>query len=291
MYLRRIIVSTLVAFFIFGGALFTWIAFPSDFSRKEIFLTRGTFPKQISETLEVAHVVRSAFVLHAVLKLRGTDGSLVPGKYLFDSRQSVFTIASRITRGVFGTEQMKITIPEGTTNVQIAELMQEKFPDFDTKLFIAQTSGKQGYLYPETYYLLSTSTEELIEKQSDAFNYHVRELQAEAIAERRKWNDVVTLASILEEEANTPEDFKLVSGILQKRLLIGMALQVDVAPMTYREPGLPMGPISNPGFVTLDAALHPATSTYLYYLTGKDGMMHYAVTFNEHKNNVAKYLK
>lgn len=289
--LRRIVFSTLVALFILGGAVFFWISYPAGFHRQEIFLTPGTLPVQISETLQSAHIVRSAFILHVVLKLRGTGGALVPGKYLFDKKQSVFTVASRITRGKFGTEQMKVTIPEGSTNEQIAGLIAAKFPDFDSQVFLTQAVGKQGYLFPETYYLLSTSTEDVIEKLTDSFDYHARILQAEAISEGKDWRQVVTMASILEEEADTPEDFRLVSGVLWKRLSIGMALQVDAATDTYKKPGLPERPLSNPGLATLDAALHPKTSNHLYYLTGKDGMMHYATTFDEHKKNIATYLR
>jgi UPF0755 protein len=69
-----------------------------------------------------------------------------------------------------------------------------------------------------------------------------------------------------------------------------MALQVDSAPTTYGKAGLPSAPISNPGLETIDAALHPKDSNYLYYLTGKDGLMHYSSTYAEHQANIKKYL-
>ena len=104
-------------------------------------------------------------------------------------------------------------------------------------------------------------------------------------------DQVIILASILEGEAKTHEDMRIISGILIKRMLEGMALQVDVAPSTYKSRGLPDAPINNPGLVALYAALHPETSPYLYYLTGNDGTMHYAKTFTEHKENITKYLR
>ena len=288
---RRIIFAVFIAVFILSLSLFMWVSYPAASIKQEIFLAQGTVPAQIATTLEDSQVVRSGFFLRVVLKLRGTAGQLVPGKYLFEGRQSVFKVASRITRGIFGTEQMKVTIPEGSTNKQVSDLILEKFPDFNTELFLARAQTKQGYLFPETYYLLSTSTIDVIDKLTDSFDFHVRDLQAEAISEGKDWDEIVTMASILEEEADNTADFKIVSGILWKRLEIGMALQVDVAPVTYERPGLPSLPISNPGLLTLDAALHPTTTEFLYYLTGKDGLMHYAKDFEEHKQNVQRYLK
>ncbi|MCX6747515.1 MAG: endolytic transglycosylase MltG, partial [Candidatus Nomurabacteria bacterium] len=79
--------------------------------------------------------------------------------------------------------------------------------------------------------------------------------------------------------------------ILWNRIKIGMALQVDAAPITYKEKGLPGMPIANPGIESIKAAVYPKSSTYLYYLHGKDGEIHYAKTFEEHRQNKFKYLR
>jgi len=120
------------------------------------------------------------------------------------------------------------------------------------------------------------------------------------------------MASLVEKEARTLENKKLVAGVLWNRIKLHMPLQVDAvfgyindrdtyAPSfadltvdslynTYTHQGLPPGPIDNPGLDSIEAALYPATSTYLYYLTDKNGVMHYAKTFEEHKKNKEKYL-
>ncbi len=249
------------------------------------------FAHEFADNLQQDHIVRSSFMLRVILKLRGTSGKLVPGEYLFQKRESVFKIASRITKGDFQIEQKKVTIPEGSTNEQIAVLIKETFSDFDDKGFLSLASAKQGYLFPETYFFQSTSTKDILAILTDHFDLQVRDLQSDAINEGKEWSDIVTMASILEKEANNPTDYKLVAGILWKRLEIGMALQVDAAPITYDRPGFPPQPISNPGIAALEGALNPTKSDYLYYLTGKDGVMHYAVTFDQHKANVQKYLK
>lgn len=289
--IRRVIISTLFAIFIFSCSLFLWVSYPAKYPPQEVFLDEGTLPIEIATKLEEAGVVRSAFALRVVLKLRGTAGALVPGDYLFEKRENVYRVASRITRGEFAIEQKKVTIPEGSTNEQIADIVKETFPTFNSKDFLNKTEGKQGYLFPETYYLLSTSTEKILTKLTDSFDYHVRSLQSEAMSEGKEWSDIVIMASILEEEARTFEDFKIISGILWKRLSIGMALQVDVSPWTYENRGLPVEPISNPGLKALEAALYPTETKYLYYLTGKDGLMYYSTNFEGHKANIVNYLR
>jgi UPF0755 protein len=289
--LRRIIFSTLCAAFILFMAVLIRVSYPSDFAPQSVFLAPGTFPVHISEQLEEAHIVHSSFVLHAIIYLRGSGEALVPGDYLFSKRESIFKVASRITSGDFQMEQKRITIPEGSTNEQVADQILAVFPDFDRESFLRDATGKQGYLFPDTYQLLSTTTSEVITKLNDTFNYQVRDLQSEAIGEGKDWNEIVIMASILEEEAGTVEDNRIVAGILWKRISIDMPLQIDVAPQTYEELGLPSIPLSNPGLNTLEAALHPSETPYLYYLTGKDGLMHYAETYEEHQRNIEQYLR
>ncbi len=126
-------------------------------------------------------------------------------------------------------------------------------------------------------------------------------------------SEIVILASLLEEEASTSEDRRIVSGILWKRLSMGMLLQVDAtfqyingkgsleltlddlkidSPYnTYKYKGLPPTPISNPGLDSIRAAVIPTKTNYLYYLSERDGTMHYATTFAEHLRNKARYLR
>lgn len=288
---RRIVSYLLLLALIATVFSFLYISYPPKGERQEIFLTQGTVPREFAAELERAGVVRYSSILRVVLKLRGTAGQLVPGTYLFEGKESVYKVASRITSGAFGTNQMKVTIPEGSTNVEIAALIKEKYPDFSAEDFLLKSRREQGYLFPETYYFLSTSTTEILSQLTDSFDFHVRELQSDALMDGKDWDEIVIMASILEEEADTAEDFKIISGILWKRLSIGMALQVDAAPVTYDRPGFPPGPLSNPGLVTLEAATYPTETDHLFYLTGRDGLMHYAATYEEHKRNIERYLR
>ena len=125
--------------------------------------------------------------------------------------------------------------------------------------------------------------------------------------------EILILASIIEREARSEESMRIVSGILQNRLAIGMALQADASieyvlnkPLnelvpedleidtpynTYLYPGLPPTPIGNPGLMAIDAVLTPIESDYFYYITDDSGEFHYAETYDAHRRNIAEYLR
>ena len=107
-----------------------------------------------------------------------------------------------------------------------------------------------------------------------------------------KLKDILIMASILEGESkNVGEEMKTIAGILYKRIDRGIKLQVDVAKETYKIKGLPEYPINNPGLASIQAALNPRDSDYLYYLHDGDGLIHYAKTYKDHLANIKKYLK
>lgn len=103
--------------------------------------------------------------------------------------------------------------------------------------------------------------------------------------------EIVIAASILEKEVKTKEEKALVSGVLWKRLKVGMPLQVDAAMWTYEHYGLPEKPISNPGLESILAALYPKDSSYWYYLSKPSGETIFTKTLDEHNIAKAKYLK
>lgn len=289
--IKKILLSVLATIIFIFISISFWILYPSNFDKQEIQLEQGTNTTQVALELRDKDIIRSSIVLRGILKFRGTGGKLVPGEYLFDKPQNIFAVASRITNGDFEMPQKKVTIPEGSTNVEISKLILKTFPNFDVETFLNGAGKDQGYLFPETYFFLSTSTDDIIKDMTTTFDTETHDLQMEVKAQGKNWNDVVILASILEGEVRTTQDRKIVSGILQKRLSMGMGLQVDVSPITYKQTGLPEYPISNPGLDTLDAVVNPTDTAYLYYLTGTDGLMHYSKDFNGHKKNIQKYLK
>lgn len=279
-----------------------------------ITVESGASLGQVSYSLKEHHLIRSRLVFEFCMISVSGDRNVSAGDYLFKVPVNTCTIASRIARGISGIPAVKVTIPEGVSNEQIALIAVKNLPKFDVKIFIANTQALEGYLFPETYFFSPTATAEDVKKIMNAqFEKKIASLKPAIEKSGHTLKEVIIMASILEKEAKTPEDQALVSGILWKRINLGMPLQVD-APFyyllgkesseltqsdlalksgynTYKNKGLPVGPIGNPGLNALRAAITPTTSPYLYYLSDKDNVVHYAKNFEEHKANRAKYLK
>ena len=270
--------------------------------------------QSIGKLLEEKSIIRSPMYFSLLVAQSGREKSVSAGTYLFKEPQSVFDIAKRLGTGDHGIETKKITLPEGKTIKEMAVIIGAAIPSFDQSDFISLTSGKEGYLFPDTYFFFSTATSGPIAATLlDNFTTKTATLNEEATAKKRNWGEIVTMASIIEAETVTEKDRRIVSQILWGRIAKKMRLQVDAPFMytsgkgsleltlddlksdslynTYTHYGLPPTPIGNPGLDTIDAALHPATTTYLYYLSDKSGLMHYAKTFEEHKVNKEKYLR
>ena len=245
--------------------------------------------------------------------LSSDERSVVAGDYFFSHPVNIITVVKMITIGDFGLTPVKATIPEGSSIVDIAAILGEKFPSFDTERFLRITKGKEGYLFPDTYYFLPNDDEEkMVKVFEDTFKKKISLLNRRIELSGKDLSDIVIMASIIEREAHTSESRRIISGILWKRLMIGMPLQVDVvfdyingkstfeltsddlqndSPYnTYRYSGLPPGPIGNPGMDALEAAVSPIESNYLYFLADRNGEVYYSATFEEHKKKKKKYL-
>jgi UPF0755 protein len=266
--------------------------FPSP-ARFEV--QEGESVHAMSVHLEDYNIIGSALLFRTWVSLLGKDTRIGLGVYTFDRATSLPGVIAKLTSGP-DEPLLSVTIPEGYSTKEIADAFAKALPSFSVDTFgeVVQKDGLDGYLFPSTYYPLPSSSEEDIARMMhETFEKeYSKEFASSAFPTYvPTQNDVISLASILEGEAKTPEDMKLVSGILQKRLEKGMRLQVDVAEVTYKETGIPDQPINNPGIVAINAVFHPSTSNYLYYLTGKDGRMYYATTFEQHKRNIVRYLK
>lgn len=174
----------------------------------------------------------------------------------------------------------------------------------------------EGYLAPETYRVYQDATvKEVVIKLLEQRNSEVDSVDVLNVIKQtgRSWHQILTMASVVEKEARTPEDMALVADIFWRRLKINWALQscatvnyvtgksspavsaadkaIDSPYNTYKYPGLPPGPISNPGLKAITAVLHPTPNAYWYFMSDTNGVMHYAKTLDEHNLNVAKYLR
>lgn len=172
----------------------------------------------------------------------------------------------------------------------------------------------EGYLFPDTYRFFTYATiEDVVRKMLNNFDKKLTpQMRADILKQDKTIFDIITMASIIEREVTTKSDREIVSGIFWKRLNAGIALQadstinyitgkktpavsaedlaIDSLYNTYKYPGLPPGPISNPGLDAIKAAIYPQESGYWYFLTDKEGRVHYAENFQKHKENKLKYL-
>lgn len=183
---------------------------------------------------------------------------------------------------------------------------------FDFLREIPAGGDLEGYLFPDTYQLPENAAiNDLITPALENFSAKLDLLGRERIAAKNlSVRGAVIMASILEKEVRTLEDKKIAAGILWKRLNSGMPLQTDATLLyykagspdridkdsdspynTYKYTGLPPGPICNPGFDSLEAAIEPIETDYWYYLSSSDGTTIFSKTYDEHLQNIARYLE
>jgi UPF0755 protein len=266
---------------------------PNNFPEGSIVnIEPGSSLRSVSFKLERAGVIRSRTAFEAFAIMYGGEKHLIPADYFFESSYPVFEIARRVAKGERNLAPLKVTIPEGYSLVEMANAFSFKLSAFSKENFLAQAKFKEGYLFPDTYFFFTTDTEkEVIRSMTENFEKKIKTVRPDILATGKSEKDIIIMASIIEKEAKGDEDRAYISGILWNRLKINMALQVDAAPITYKTKGLPEAPIASPGLESINAAIHPKASKYLYYLHDKEGVIHYAVSFEEHKKNISKYLR
>ena len=294
--------------------LFCLISAPQDFPTGRIInIEQGATLSEISQTLSEKSVISSPLFFKLSVRYFREDTGAIAGDYFFDKPLSVFDIAKKITQGDFGITPVKVTILEGLTVSQMADIFEEKFTEFDEARFFELATSSEGYLFPDTYsFLLNTKEDQIIKELNDNFNKKIALIQEDIDASGRSLKEIVIMASIIEKEAWKEKDRKLISGVLWNRIDIDMPLQVDAAFLyingkntydltyddldidslynTYKYKGLPAGPICNPSLSSLKAAAAPERSDYLFYLADKEGNTYYAFNFEEHKKNKWLYM-
>ena len=306
----------------------TWYLGPYGSPETDIFIDieHGTGSRAIARQLAEKGIVRSpwAFLLVRMLHPRA---SLQAGEYRFESSETPWQVFDKLRKGLVFYEE--ITVPEGSNMFDIASILRqgdtvsaEDFlkaaadPSFIRDLDPA-APHLEGYLFPSTYRVTHKTT--------------ARQLCRAMTAEfRKRWqalggsdsgtgiHQTVILASLVEKETALPSERPLVAAVFKNRLSSGMLLQCDPTTVyaalldnryhgtihksdlastnpynTYLHAGLPPGPIANPGFSSLQAALKPAATNYLYFVARPDssGGHHFSSTLSEHENAVLALRK
>ena len=290
MYNKKNIILLIIGFFV----LFFYYFLSAPYGNKNtiIHVSSGQSINSIVEELKEENSIRSPFALKVFIKLLKSGKGIISGDYLINKNSPVYVVAGQIARGHHNIDRARITFREGLNNEQMAEILESKITSFRKDLFLSKVEDKQGYLFPDTYFLYPLdTTDEIIKKLEDNFKKRTKNIKEEIIKDNKSFSDIIIMASILEGEASGKEDIGIISGILWKRFSMGMRLQVDIDKNTYIEKGLPEKPLNNPGMLSIEASFNPIDSSYLYYLHDKEGVVRYARNFEEHKKNINNYLK
>jgi len=270
------LVAVLVWFFVNTQPVSSQVSY-TNFS-----VPMGSSASQIGSSLYKAGLVKNPTAFKVYVQLSGVSDGIQAGDYRLSPSFNLFQIVSQLSKNPL---EVRVTIPEGLTNSEIAAKFAKSLDQNQAFIdkFLGDSRGDEGYLFPDTYLVANNATPGAIIAKMKA-NFDIRTAGMDLT------RDQVILASIIEKETKSIEERPIVAGILVNRLNAGMALQVDAAPITYKEPGLPPGPIANPGLVSLEAAASPVKTDYWYYLHDSTGAIHYAKTLEEQNANIKKYL-
>lgn len=291
-------------------------------------IPKGSGPKQISKLLEQKNVISDADTFYRYVRyIERKAGALKAGELAFRDNMTPREVLDILLEGT--PVNYKVTIAEGLrideigtilerANLADAKTFREEARDIDfVRSLGIHASSLEGFLYPDTYHFRkNTPVEDIISEMvasykrvfSEAFKQKAQELGMTEL-------EVVTLASIVEKETSVEEERHLIAGVFHNRLRKGMRLATDPTVIyavllkkghfngnltradllmdhpynTYRNPGLPPGPICNPGKEALQAVLHPKKTNYLFFVSKNDGSHHFCPNYACHEKAVRRF--
>jgi len=305
---------------IFAYAYYKQGLLPVDKNNKKtkIFvIRRGESLRSIIDNLYRENLIRNKLAFYLLVKNMGIEKSIQAGDFRLSPSMNAETIAKILTKG---TLDIWFTIIEGLRKEEIAQLINQNFSIPESEFL---KYAKEGYLFPDTYLIPKEATAEAIVKilNNNFYRRFNKELQKKAAKKGLTEEEIIIIASLVEREAKYDEDRQKVASIILKRLKNDWPLQIDATVQyalgyqpqerswwkkyltqkdleidspynTYKNKGLPPGPICNPGLSSIKAVIDASENTpYWYYLSDKTGRMHYSKTLEEHNENIRKYLR
>ena len=319
--MKKIVIPILIILVIALIAIPCFLYFaPVNVKDVTIEVPEGSYSSEIAGILKDNDIIRSETAYKIYLKSSGEGNDLKPGRYTFDGKLTMAEVTAQLKAGG-ELGEVKVTIPEGYNQQQIIYVLVEKELVTEEDFLAAAANGDydyeylpakgdnlrlQGFLYPETYLFSGNATAEqiiatMLKEFDDNFS---EEWRNQLAADGRSVVDWVTMASIVEKEAVVEEDRPIIAGVFYNRLKEDMLLQscatvqyslgevkaalsnedvqIDNPYNTYRNYGLPPGPIASPGHDSLEAAMYPSETSYIYFVAKPNGAHIFSATYEEH---------
>jgi UPF0755 protein len=320
-FAAAILVLAIVVGAAYAALSYFWLTPTEKFAPpREVTIEKGESFRQIARALANAGVVRSELALRLYGRLSQTASQIKPGDYAFKGGERIPDVMRHLVRGDFIV--VTITIPEGLTVHEIAErvaqtglVCQDEFEQAARDGTMVRALGllplgAEGYLFPATYrFSPHAKTDDVLAAMLARF-YQVLTptVEERMFAAGLDAHRLVTMASIVEKEAKAPDERPLIAGVFYNRLRLGMPLQSDPTAQyelddanesaasavhttsaynTYDFAGLPPGPIANPGLKSIEAALYPTQTDYLYFVAREGGTHVFSKSFDEHRRAIA----
>ncbi|MGG3915602.1 endolytic transglycosylase MltG [Rossellomorea vietnamensis] len=313
---------------------------PDNTKTVKVDIPIGSGVSSIGKILEDKGIVKNSTVFKYYVKFNNEAG-FQAGSYDLTPSMTLNEIVNSLKTGkVMRKAEFKITIPEGLQLDQIAEIIAEKSPykkdeiqkKLNDKKWLEQLKEEypelitdeifkkeikrplEGYLYPATYpfYEKKPSLDTILKKMIAQTNEVLAQYQEAMAANDYTPHELLTLSSLIEEEATEKADRGKISSVFYNRMEEGMPLQTDPTVLyalgkhkdktvykdlevkspynTYQVQGLPPGPIANAGLSSIEAALQPEDTEYYYFLAASNGSVYYSETLDEHNEKKAKYI-
>jgi UPF0755 protein len=286
-----------------------------DKNIKKFIVKSGEPLNNIVNNLNNEGLIRNRIIFRLVIAKLGIEKKIQAGEFQLSPSMSAFEVANNLTHG---TADTSLTLIEGMRKEEMAEIISKTF---EIPSIEVTEKTREGYIFPDTYMIPKSATFDTVYSIVKNNKKFIKVLSSFKNKSKLTEKEVMILASLVEREARLPATREKIAGIILKRYLADWPLQIDATvqyilgyqPLekswwkkelteedlkipslynTYLHPGLPPEPICSPSLSSIEAVINANPSTpYWYYITDETGVMHYAVTLEEHEANIARYLR
>ncbi|MBI3955547.1 endolytic transglycosylase MltG [Candidatus Gottesmanbacteria bacterium] len=310
-----LLILLIIGIVIIGYLIF--LLSPTSLSSEKIrfVINLDTKQDEIIEKLSAQNFIRSQKMFNFLLGIMQFPGNIDAGAFVLRRNMNAYQIADTLLHHPY---QKWIILVPGLRKKQVAERIAKKFNWSAAQKDEFLKNAKEGYLFPDTYLLNVDYTPlEIIQRLLNNFNEKFdAQMQKDLLTQNVKIDTAVKIASLIERESGGDEDKSLISGIIWNRLDTKMKLQIDATTQyiigtekdwwpivrpsdhkidspfnTYINVGLPPTAIANPSLASLKAAVYPEETDCIFYLHDRAKRIHCSVTYEEHLENIDKYLK